>query len=93
MGMSRYHNTINMVVLDKNLEVMRLEMYHKLTYKCTYKSRLDLSEKLEMLTSVFIQIMASQTAIKPPKKYLTKYHNNCDSHFSNYRDIDSNSLS
>ena len=63
-----------MVVLDKNLGVMRLEIYHKLTFNITSahlffcKSRLDLSEKLEMLTLVFVQIMASQTAIKPPKK-------------------------
>ena len=58
-----------MVVLDKNLGVMRLEIYHKLTLQvhiCSfYKSRLDLSEKLEMLTSsVFVQIMASQTTKK-----------------------------
>ena len=41
MGMSRYHNrAVNMVVLDKSLEVMRLEIYHKLTFnvirKCTF---------------------------------------------------------
>ena len=33
MGMSRYHNrAINMEVLDKSLEVMRLEINHKLTF-------------------------------------------------------------
>ena len=31
--MSRYHNrAINMVVLDKNLGVIRLEIYHKITF-------------------------------------------------------------
>ena len=51
---------------------MRLEIYHKLIFNIISASvkvrRLDLSEKLEMLTSVFVQIMTSQTAIKPPKK-------------------------
>ena len=52
---------------------MRLEVNHKLTllsgnYSYTFApSGLDLSEKLEVLNLVFVQIMAPQPPIKPPK--------------------------
>ena len=60
----------------------------------TFTSRLGLYQELKVLTSVFVQTMASKPPIKPPKNVISKVSQLYrDNDFSYYCDIDIELLS